>query len=123
MISKTKISSRISRKKNPELVKTILLCKKGDELWMKVAHVLSGSKRKMPVLNLNEIDKKSSDGETVLVPGKVLSQGNVSKKIKIVAFNFSESTKEKLNKDKIKFNSIIEEIKSNPGAKGINFLK
>ena len=47
----------------------------------------------------------------------------ISKKIKIVANNFSERAIEKLEKSKTKFLKINEEIKINPDAKNLRILK
>jgi large subunit ribosomal protein L18e len=122
MISKTKISKRIKKKKNPSLVETLSACKKNDA-WLKVGQLLSISRRKRVSMNLSEISEKGEKGEKVLLPGKVLSQGEIDKKIQIIALDFSENAKEKLDKSKIEFNTIIEEIKKNPDAKGIKILK
>lgn len=120
--SNTKIGRQVERKQNPELVETIILAKKNKD-WHKVAEILSGPRRKRADLNLEEIDKETKDGETVIVTGKVLSGGELDKKIKIVALSFSEKAKEKLLKSKIKPLSIVEEIKQNPEAKGVKILK
>jgi large subunit ribosomal protein L18e len=122
MISKTKISERIKNKCNPDLVETLSVCKK-NENWFKVGQIISGPTRKRIIVNLSDINEKSVDGEIVVVPGKVLSQGEIGKKIKIVALNFSKSAEEKLKNSKIRFSNIIEEIKKNPDAKGIKILK
>ena len=121
MLSKTKISKRIENKRNPELVKTLIVAKK-HEKWLKVAQVLSGSRRKRPSVNLDKINKEAKDGEIIVVPGKVLSEGEVNKKIKIAALNFSENAREKLLKEKIDIMSIHEEIKKNPEAKGVKVI-
>jgi large subunit ribosomal protein L18e len=116
MKTKTKIDKQIQKKSNKELVETIIAAKKKDK-WLKVARILSGPRRKAISLNLEEINENSKDGETIIVPGKVLSQGEMDKKIKIVALSFSEKAKEKLLKSKILSSSIIEEIKKNPDIK------
>jgi large subunit ribosomal protein L18e len=77
MFSKTQLNKRIQRKNNPELVETLIACKKAGGDWMKVGKILSGSKRNLPSINLEEINEKSSEGDTIVVPGKVLSQGNI----------------------------------------------
>jgi len=116
MKTKTKIDKQIQKKSNKELVETIIAAKKKDK-WLKVARILSGPRRKAISLNLGEINENSKDGDTIIVPGKVLSQGEMSKKVKIVALSFSEKAKEKLLKSKIPSSSIIKEIKKNPHIK------
>ena len=121
MKTKTKIDKQIQKKSNKELIETIIAAKKKDK-WLKVAGILSGPRRKTVSLNLGKINENSKDGETIIVPGKVLSQGEISKKVKIVALGFSEKAKEKLLKSNIHSSSIIEEIKKNPDIKKCRIL-
>jgi len=122
MKSKTKIEKQLQRKDSVELVKTIIAAKK-NKFWIKIAEILSGPRKNRINLNLNEIDKKVEEEDIVVIPGKVLSQGGVNKKIKIVALNFSDKAKEKLLKSKCEILSIIEEIKKNPAGNGIKILE
>ena len=121
MKTKTKINKQIERKTNKKLVDTVIALKK-KEKWIEIAGILSRPKRKFVSINLNEINDLTKDGETIVIPGKVLSQGEITKKIKIVALNFSEKAKEKLLKSKIPVSEISEEIKKNPDAKDIRIL-
>ena len=114
-----KIEKKLRRKKNPELVETIILLKK-NKAWKKIANLLSRTKRKQIKANLDEIDKKAEEGDTIIVPGKVLGVGKLTKKLVIVAFSFSQRAREKL---KGKVRTIKEEIKNNPKAEGIKVLK
>ena len=120
--SETKIEKQLQRKGSVELVNTIIVAKK-NKSWIKIAEILSGPRKNRTNLNLEEIDKKVGEKEIVIIPGKVLSQGNINKKIKIVALNFSDKAKEKLLKSKCEILSIIEEIKKNPDGKGIKILE
>lgn len=119
---KTKIEKQLQRKINPELVETIIAAKK-QKNWLEVASILSSSKRKKMNVSLEKINKETKAGEKIVIPGKVLSQGEIDKKINIVALNFSERAKEKLLKAGCEVLNIIEEIKKNPEAKGIKILK
>ena len=121
MISKTKLGKRVSRKSNPELVETILACKK-NEAWMKVGQILSGSSRTRPAFNLDQVIKAAEKGKRVVVPGKILSQGDLDKKVEIVAFDFSKGAMKKILNVKGEAISILEEIKKNPDAKSIKIL-
>jgi len=118
---KSKIEKKLRRKTNTELVETIISAKK-KKAWLKVAHLISTPKRKQLALNLEDIDAQAKDNETIVVPGKVLGTGEITKKIRIVGLSFSTSAVEKLEKAKIKFSELAEEIKSNPDAKDIRIL-
>ena len=121
MKSKKLIEKQIKKKRNPELVETLILAKK-NESWRAICEKLSTSKRNRLVMNLSEIDEKTSEKESVIVPGKVLSEGDLTKKIRIVSFSISEKAKEKLIKSGSAFSTILEEIKKNPSAKGLKIL-
>lgn len=122
MKTKSLIEKQAQRKNNPKLVKTIIAAKKNKN-WFKIAEILSSPRRKRIDMNLEDIDKRTKEEKIVLIPGKVLSQGEINKKIKVVALGFSEKAKEKLLKANCQISYIDEEIKQNPEAKGIKILK
>ncbi len=121
MLSKTKIKLRIRKKTNPELAETIILASKAQK-WLPIARILSSSTRKQTTLNLSEIDKHSKAGDTIIIPGKVLSKGELTKKLKICGLSISEEAKEKLKETKSEFVALIHEIKTNPKAEGIKLM-
>ena len=118
--SKTKIESQLRKKTNPVLVETVVLAKK-NPAWIEVAGLLTtpGSNRKD--FNLSAIER--TEGEVIVVCGKVLSQGEITKKKKVIALGFSENAKNKLKNAGCEIASITEEIKNNKDAKGVVVLK
>jgi large subunit ribosomal protein L18e len=122
MKSKTKINKQLRKKNNPQLVDTIMETRK-NKGWYRVSEILSSPRRNKVEKNLDIINKESKDGEVLVVPGKVLSVGELDKKIKVVALNFSESAKDKILNSGGKISTIIEEVKKNPEAKGIKILE
>jgi large subunit ribosomal protein L18e len=121
MKSKTLIEKQLERKTNSELVKTIIEAKKKKN-WLGVAAILSSPRIKRINMNLNQINDEAKEGETIVIAGKVLSQGELNKKIKVVALGFSEMAKEKISKAKGETLTLLEEIKKNPDAKNVRFL-
>lgn len=122
MKSKTKIEQQLRKKTNQDLVETIIAAKK-KKAWQEVATLLSSPRVRKINVNLEKINKEAKVGETIVIPGKVLSEGELDKKIKIVAFDFSEKAKEKISNAKGEMSTIIEEIKKNPEAKGVKIIK
>lgn len=120
-MNRTKIERKLRRKTNQGLVETIISAKKNDK-WLKVAHLISMPKRKQIAMNLNEIDKMVKDNEIVIIPGKVLSKGELTKKVRVIALGFSKEANEKLKKGKIETGTIGDEIKKNKEAKNIHIL-
>lgn len=121
--SKTKIAKQSEKKGNFVLVETLRSAKKaGSPFWLQTASILSAPRRNKIAVNLNEIEKATKEGDSVVVPGKILSQGEVSKKVAIVAFAFSGKAKEKLLKTKSQAVTILDEIKKNPEGKGLRLF-
>ncbi len=118
-ISKTQIDKRMRKKTNEYLVETIKTLKRTN---VEVAKILAMPKKKNTILNLEEIDKQVKIGDKVLVPGKVLSSGDLTKKIKLVAWSISEKAEEKLKTSKSEFVLLSEEIKKNPELKDFKLI-
>lgn len=122
MISNTSIAKRIPRKMDTYIVDTIFAAKKSKN-WNKIAQIISGGRRRYSDVNINRIEKESNDGDVIIVPGKVLGNGNLTKKIKICALYFSESAHEKIKQGKSEAVKLIDEIKKNPEAQGVKILR
>jgi large subunit ribosomal protein L18e len=121
-ISRTKIKSNLARKTNPAMIELIRAAKKHAG-WLAISRMLSGPSQNYQTLNLSEIDKHAKEGDTIVVLGKVLSSGDVSKKLRICALGISSSAREKLKKTKSEFVTLAEEIKINPKAEGIKLIR
>lgn len=121
-ISKTKIKSNLKRKTNPAMIELIQAAKKHAG-WLTISRMLSGPSQNYQTLNLSDIDKHAKEGDTIVVLGKVLSSGDVTKKLRICALSISSSAREKLKKTKSEFATLAEEIKINPKAEGIKLIK
>ncbi|MBR9700790.1 50S ribosomal protein L18e [Candidatus Woesearchaeota archaeon] len=102
-----------------ELKKTSI---KGDvNLWKRIAKDLDKPSRQRRIVNLFQIDKYSKDGETVIVPGKVLAEGDLTKNITVAAFSFSDEARRKID-SKGKTITIAELMESNPKAQKVRIL-
>ena len=122
MKSKTKIGKQLTRKRNPGLVETALAAR-NNKNWFRVAEILSSPRRNHAERNLDSINKEAKEGETLVVPGKVLSVGEINKKVYVAALGFSKSAEGKIVKAGGKVSSILEEIKKNPDAKNVRILE
>jgi len=115
------------RKTNPMLVELIINLKKNAyendaPIWRDIAERLEKPLRNWPVVNISKIDRYIKDDEIALVPGKVLSAGNMSKKVTVAAWSFSEKAREKIHKAGGKCISIEELVKTNPKGKNVRIL-
>ncbi len=69
---------------------------KESPLRTKVYGIASRSRRRRVVVNLSKLEKCAKEGDSVIVPGKVLGAGRIGKKISICAVEFSEDALGKL---------------------------
>ena len=90
-------------------------------LWKRIAEDLNKPTRIRREVNLYKINKYAKNNEIALVPGKVLSMGNLDKKITVAAYKFSDEAREKINKIG-KAISIKELMKENPEGKKVRIL-
>ena len=114
-------------KTNPMLIILIHdLKKQANEndapIWKDIALRLEKPSRNWPEVNLDRISKYTGEKETALIPGKVLSTGELTKKVSIAAWSFSEKSQEKIKKAGGKYMSIEELIKNNPKGKDVRIL-
>ena len=119
MISNTKIKQRADNKTNPEL-KTLVDTLKKSKFWMNVAYYLTRPTREMPEVNLEKLSKSTKEGDMVVVPGKVLANGEMKHKITLAAFMISGSAKEKMKGSKVI--TIKEMMESNKDGKGVKLV-
>lgn len=112
---------------NPQLKKLIaelkdLASKENVKLWARIAKDLEKPARQRREANLSKIDKYTRVGEVALVPGKVLSMGQLSKKLTVAGFKFSGEAKEKINKAGGKAIMVSELMKENPKGKKVRII-
>ncbi len=116
-INKTKIERRMKSKTDSELVSTIIKLKKTNPL---VAKELSKPKRRWASVNLEELNELKGD---VVIAGKVLGSGDLTKKKRIVAWGASEKAKERIKDAGGEFITIVEEIRKNPELKNLELVR
>lgn len=115
------------KKTNPNLIELIHeLKKQANEndvpIWKDIALRLEKSSRNWPEVNLNRINRYIKENETALIPGKVLSTGDLKKKVSVAAWSFSAKSQEKIKKSGGKYMSIEELVKNNPKGENIRIL-
>jgi len=82
---------------------------KKKDIYKRIAEILETARRKNVSVNLNKLQKLDvvKDGAIVVVPGKVLSTGNLNKKIIVYALNYSKLAKEKLGANAKSLNNFL----------------
>ena len=90
-------------------------------LWSRLAKDLNKPSRQRRSVNVYKINKYAREGEVIVVPGKVLSVGELSKNVEVAAFSFSDSAREKIHKMG-KTLTITELMNKNPNGKKVRIL-
>ncbi len=93
-----------------------------SKFWKRIMFDLKKPTRQRRVVNVYKIDQFANEGETVIVPGKVLSMGNMTKKVEVAALTFSEEARRKIEEAKGKALSIKELLQQNPEGKKVRII-
>ena len=74
------------------------LSKEKAPVWRAVVEELSRPRRIRRSVNLLRINRFTKEGDSVVVPGKVLSLGDLDHKVHVYAVGFSELAKKKIER-------------------------
>jgi large subunit ribosomal protein L18e len=108
---------------NTVLIETIELLEEQEApIWTEVAENLGKVNRQRPEVNISDIERNTEEGDTVVVPGKVLGAGRLSKDVNVAAFNASRGAKKQIN-DNGEFMFIDELVEDNPEGSEVKILK
>ena len=119
-----------SCKTNPQLIATIDTLKAKTReteaaIWRDIALRLEKPKRNWAEANLSlsKLERYAQDGETIVVPGKVLAAGNISKKITVAAYDFSDAAAKAIVAAGGKTLTLEELAESNPKGTGVRIMR
>ena len=115
-------------KTNPNLIELIdnlkeKAYKEDAAIWRDVARKLERSNRRTAEVNLSSINRVANADETVLIPGKVLSDGALDNKVTVAALKFSKRAQEKIENAGGVCLSISEILEENPKGSNIRIME
>ncbi|MDH5795073.1 MAG: 50S ribosomal protein L18e [Candidatus Bathyarchaeota archaeon] len=115
------------RSTNPDLTNLIrLLRRKSREnevaIWRDAAERMSKPKRQRIAVNISRIDRYTQENDDVLVPGKVLGAGLITRPVRVAALDFSDQARAKIHKAKGKCLSISELVEMNPKGTNVKII-
>ncbi len=93
----------------------------GVNIWKRVAEDLEKPNRERRTVNVYKIERNAEEGETIVVPGKVLGTGDLSKNVTVAAYNFSNSAFRKI-KEAGEVLTIRELLDENPEGEEVRIL-
>jgi len=114
-------------KENSELVRLIVELRraarsKDAPIWATVADRLERPRHRVVPVNVGHLDRLAEAGETVIVPGKLLAEGPLSKKLTVAAFAYSKEAKAKIHAAGGVALSVHDLVRSKPDGAGVRLL-
>lgn len=115
------------RKTNPLLLALIEDLKAASReqeapLWRDLADRLARPRRNWAAVNLSRVERHAAEGETVVVPGKLLGTGRLTKRVTVAAFQASASAREKVRAAGGEDLTLRELLVRNPKGSGVRIL-
>jgi len=92
------------------------------KLWKRLYKEISRSTRNRRVVNIIRLDKHTKDNDVVVVPGKLLGVGTMTKKITVAPLLISEKAEQKLKDAGCKVISFKDLIKNNPKGTNVKII-
>ncbi len=109
--------------RNIDLRKFISELKKSDsKFWKRIAKDLEKPERQRRTVNLSKINRYTKEGESIVVPGKILSLGELKHKLTVSAWTFSNASIKKINESGGKVISLPELFKENKEGKKVRII-
>ena len=117
----------MKRIKNNQLMRVIndlktLAIEKKVPLWKRVATELERPSKDKREINIFKLEKHVKEGDIVVVPGKILGTGNLTKKITVVAWSLSDSAKEKIISANGEILTIEKLMETNPQGSKVKLM-
>ncbi|MEM1689959.1 MAG: 50S ribosomal protein L18e [Thermofilaceae archaeon] len=91
-------------------------------VWRRVAELLERPARTRPAVNISKINRYTRDGDTVVIPGKVLGCGTLNHRVVVAAYASSEKAREKIVAAGGEVITIPQLIERNPRGSGVRIL-
>lgn len=112
---------------NPNLQKLIAELrsrgfKEKSGFLLKIAEELAKSARNGVAVNISKLERVCNEKDDVIIPGKILADGMLTKQLNVAYFSASESAKKKIEEAGGKTISIEQLIEKNPKGTGVRIV-
>lgn len=96
--------------------------KNNAPIWRYVAELIDRPRRLRVAVNISKINRYTEDGDTVVVPGKVLGAGTIDHPVTVAALGFSEQAVEKIRAAGGKVMHILQLVEENPRGSRVKII-
>ena len=115
------------RKQNSELVRLVGELRRTARtqhvpLWACVADTLERSRHRVRPVNVGHLERLAHPEETVVVPGKLLAEGSLTKPLTVAAFAYSAEARSKVRGAGGQALSLHDLLKARPDGAGVRLL-
>ncbi|HYC27010.1 MAG TPA: 50S ribosomal protein L18e [Nitrososphaerales archaeon] len=93
------------------------------DIWRQASVMLSSPKSERVEVSLGRISRVAEGGSTLIVPGKVLGNGVLEKKLEVGAFSFSSAARSKIEAAGGSALSIEQLVKKHPKGSGVKLVR
>ncbi len=91
-------------------------------LWRRIASDLMKPTRSRRVVNLSRLNRVTKENEVVIIPGKLLGSGDLSHKLTVAAYQYSDSALEKLKKGGCTIVALTDMLKEKTKGKRVRII-
>jgi large subunit ribosomal protein L18e len=115
---------RIKSNQTQQLIVSLktLAIEQDTALWKRVAKELESPSRRRREVNIYKLESYAKDGETIIVPGKILGNGVLSKKITVAALSISQAAQDKISSNNGEVLTIAQLMQANPKASKVRIM-
>ncbi|MFX1285442.1 MAG: 50S ribosomal protein L18e [Promethearchaeota archaeon] len=97
--------------------------KNKTKIWALLASEMSKPNRMRVAVNISRINRVSSPGDTLLIPGKVLGTGSLNHRLNVAAESFSKLAQMKIKNAGGQCLTIEELVEKNPKGSQVRLIK
>ncbi|MFQ6085303.1 MAG: 50S ribosomal protein L18e [Candidatus Bathyarchaeia archaeon] len=95
----------------------------GVGIWGSLAEQLSKPRHHRAAVNVGKINRFSREGDTIVVPGKVLGSGSLTHPVTVAAHGFSRIARLKIDRAGGRHIGIEELVRLNPKGTNVKMIK
>ncbi len=95
----------------------------GAAIWRDIAKRLEKPRKNWAETNLSKLDRYAKEGDVIIVPGKVLAAGKISKTVTVAAYSFSEAARAAILASGGNALCIPELMEKNPKGTGVRIMR
>jgi large subunit ribosomal protein L18e len=91
-------------------------------IWKRLENELASPRSNKSEINISKLARVTKEGETIVVPGKVIGSGRIDHKLTICAFSMSQKAARKLTDSGGKIVTMVDLTESYPEGKGVRLI-